>query len=130
MTPTVVICAYTLERWDALKEAVDSCRRQTLPCGEIILVIDYNEELEDRSRSEFPDVRVLANHLTKGLSGARNTGVLASTGDVIVFLDDDAYAEETCTILAGSPRPLIKTGIAPGSAMCPSARAAASRARG
>ena len=95
MTPTVVICAYTLERWDALKEAVDSCRRQTLPCGEIILVIDYNEELEDRSRSEFPDVRVLANHLTKGLSGARNTGVLASTGDVIVFLDDDAYAEET-----------------------------------
>ena len=28
-----------------------------------------------------------------GLSGARNTGVARSTGDVVAFLDDDAYAD-------------------------------------
>jgi O-antigen biosynthesis protein len=95
MSASVIICAYTLERWDALCEAVDSCRRQTRPPLEVIVVIDYNSELEERSRVEFPDVRVVANHLTKGLSGARNTGVLASVGEVVVFLDDDAYAEET-----------------------------------
>ena len=95
MSASIIICAYTLERWDALCEAVDSCRRQTLAPTEIILVIDYNQELEDRSRREFADIRVVANHLTKGLSGARNSGVLASTGDVVVFLDDDAFAEDT-----------------------------------
>ena len=95
MAASVVICAYTLDRWDALREAVDSCRRQTLEPTEIILVIDYNQELEDRARREFVDVRVIAKHLTKGVSGARNSGGLASTGDVVAFLDDDAFADET-----------------------------------
>ena len=94
MTPSVIICAYTLDRWSALQAAVESCRRQTTAPVEIILVIDYNQELEDRARREFPGVRVVANHLTKGLSGARNSGVLETTGDIVVFLDDDAYGED------------------------------------
>lgn len=95
MSVSVIICAYTLERWAALREAVESCRRQTLAPAEIVLVIDYNQELEERSRQEFSDVRVVSNHLTKGLSGARNSGVMASIGDVVAFLDDDAFAEES-----------------------------------
>jgi GT2 family glycosyltransferase len=95
MGTSVIICAYTMDRWDALVAAVDSCRHQTLPPIEIILVVDYNAELEDRARGEFLDVCVVANHLTKGLSGARNSGVLVSKGDIVVFLDDDAYAEDS-----------------------------------
>jgi len=93
MRLSVIICAYTMNRWTALVDAVNSCFAQTRTPDEIILVIDYNEELRERAAAEFPDVRVIANDMTKGLSGARNTGVIASSGDVLAFLDDDAFAE-------------------------------------
>lgn len=95
MSASVIICAYTLDRWSDLVAAVESCVNQTRPPGEIILVIDYNEDLERKSREEFANVVVVANTLSKGLSGARNTGVLVASGDVLVFLDDDAYAAPT-----------------------------------
>ena len=93
MNTSVIICAYTMDRWDALVDAVQSCVRQTMKPTEIILVIDHNDQLLDRAKLEFKDALVVANRSTKGLSGARNTGVATSTGDVIAFLDDDAYAE-------------------------------------
>jgi glycosyltransferase involved in cell wall biosynthesis len=73
--------------------AVESCNDQTLKPDEIVLVIDYNDALKTRARLELTSAHVVANQSTKGLSGARNTGVVASKSDVIVFLDDDAFAE-------------------------------------
>jgi len=93
MTVTVIICAYTLERWDALKHAVGSCLAQTMRPDQVVVVIDHNYELLERATSELDGVLVVANASTKGLSGARNTGVEASTGEVIAFLDDDAFAD-------------------------------------
>ena len=90
---SVVICAFTMDRWDTLMGAVGSCADQTLPPDEIIVVIDYNEELCRRATEEFTGARVVANQSVKGVSGARNTGVALASGDVIAFLDDDAYAE-------------------------------------
>jgi glycosyltransferase involved in cell wall biosynthesis len=95
MNTSVIICAYTLDRWDDLCAAVTSCHDQSRDADEVILVIDYNDALFARATEEFATTRVLANHETKGLSGARNTGVAASTGQVIVFLDDDAFGEST-----------------------------------
>jgi hypothetical protein len=37
-------------------------------------------------------VRVAPNDDARGLSGARNAGVRATSGDIVVFLDDDAQA--------------------------------------
>jgi len=94
MKTTIVICAYTMDRWDDLRAAVESCLNQTVPADEILLVVDHNQELLDRANTEIVGALVVANCSTKGLSGARNTGVASSSGDVVVFLDDDAYAEE------------------------------------
>jgi glycosyltransferase involved in cell wall biosynthesis len=93
MTVTVIICAYTLERWDALKNAVGSCLAQTRRPDQVVVVVDHNDELLERATAELEGVVVLANASAKGLSGARNTGVEASSGDVIAFLDDDAFAD-------------------------------------
>jgi GT2 family glycosyltransferase len=57
------------------------------------VVVDHNPALLERARATFADpVRVLPNAQRQGLSGARNTAVAAATGDVVVFLDDDAAA--------------------------------------
>lgn len=93
MGVSVVICAYTMDRWDDLVAAVRSCTVQTLKPEEVVVVVDHNETLFKRATLDLPGIRVIANDSAKGLSGARNTGVAASSGDVIAFLDDDAYAE-------------------------------------
>jgi glucosyl-dolichyl phosphate glucuronosyltransferase len=93
MSVSVVICAYTMDRWDALAAAVRSCFEQTHKPSDVIVVIDYNEDLLQRASHEFSGAVVVANRFEKGLSAARNTGIAAARGDVIAFLDDDAFAE-------------------------------------
>ncbi len=89
---SVVICAYSMDRWDALLAAIASIRGQTQPPREVILVIDHNPDLLDRARRELPDVCVANNHAERGLSGARNTGIGLAGGSIVAFLDDDAWA--------------------------------------
>lgn len=93
MSISVIICAYTMDRWEDLSAAVESAFAQSVEPSEVIVVIDYNDELLDRSRREFVNATVVANVATKGLSGARNTGVATSSGEIIAFLDDDAFAD-------------------------------------
>ncbi len=89
---SVVICAYTEARWKDLVEAVASVGDQTLPPREIIVVIDYNPALFNRVRAEIPGVKVVENTESRGLSGARNSGIAVAAGDIIAFMDEDATA--------------------------------------
>jgi hypothetical protein len=88
----VIIAAYTIDRWDHIREAVESVQRQTVPVLETILVIDHNAALLERARKEIPDITIIPNAGTRGASATRNTGVAASQGEVVAFLDDDALA--------------------------------------
>src|SRR5258708_37777636 len=90
---SVVICAYTEERWDELVATVESLQQQTLPPREVILVIDNNTCLLERARASLPDVILIENSEPQGLSGARNSGIAGAKGSLIAFLDDDATAE-------------------------------------
>ena len=97
----VVICAYSVERWDRLVRAVRSVQQQTLPPREVIVVVDHNAALLDRARHELTDVRVVENSEPRGLRGARNSGLYAATASCVAFIDDDAEAsEEWLEILA------------------------------
>ncbi len=89
---SVVICAYTHERWADTVAAVESVRAQDV-AAEVIVVVDHNPALLARARRALPrHVRVLRNAGRRGLSGGRNTAVSAASGEVVVFLDDDAAA--------------------------------------
>lgn len=90
---SVVICAYTEERWVTLSDAITEVRRQLRSGDELLVVVDHNEQLLERCGSALPGVVVVPNAHERGLSGARNTGVARARGDVVVFLDDDAVPE-------------------------------------
>jgi GT2 family glycosyltransferase len=92
-TASVVICCYTERRWDDIVDAVKSLTEQTVAPREVLLVVDHNEALLRRAEDAFDTVEVIANTRSRGLSGARNTGVDAATGEVVAFLDDDARAD-------------------------------------
>ncbi|MFF3564169.1 glycosyltransferase family 2 protein [Streptomyces sp. NPDC002574] len=92
---SVVICVYTEDRWGDILAAVASVRAQTLAAHEVLLVVDHNPALRGRLEEHYAGtpVRVLANAGPRGLSAGRNTGIAASTGEAVAFLDDDAVAE-------------------------------------
>jgi len=112
---TVIIIAYTMERWSLTCAAVDSVLNQTLPPREIILCVEGSSEFAERFREQWPQepgsvpaIRVQrqeptppaggrerASYACKGSrAGAeRNRGVMLAEGEVVVFLDDDAAAE-------------------------------------
>lgn len=89
---TVVICAYTTDRWANLLDVIESVRAQTVSPQETVVVIDHNVELYERLIEVVDDVTVVENRGPKGLSGARNTGVSLADTDIVAFLDDDAEA--------------------------------------
>lgn len=90
---SVVVCAFTEDRWEDICRVLGSLRAQTEAPGEIILVIDHCPALLRRARLAFPDVTVMPNHFQKGLAGGRNTGLAHARGDVVAFIDDDAAAD-------------------------------------
>jgi len=90
---SVVICAYSDERREQLYLAIQSVAQQRVAPLQIVAVIDHNERLMQDVAATFPGITVIANRHRKGLSGARNSGLEVSRGDVVAFLDDDAIAD-------------------------------------
>ena len=90
---SVIICAYTEARWDAMLSAVESVRQQSLSPRQIILVIDHNPVLFERSQAALNGITIIENREARGLSGARNSGIALATAGLIAFMDEDAIAE-------------------------------------
>ena len=89
---SVIICAYTEERWDLMVVSIESIKAQSLRPLELILVIDHNPKLYERVSNQYPNMNVIENQEKQGLSGARNTGIKAAKGNVLAFIDEDASA--------------------------------------
>jgi len=90
---SVIICAYTEDRFHDLVAAVESVKRQTIPPLEIIVIIDHNARLLEQVQAYIPDIIAIENSEPQGLSGARNSGMAIAQGALIAYLDDDAIAE-------------------------------------
>ena len=109
LSATVIICAYDEQRWEDLCAAVASIAAQEVPAAELVVVIDHNPALLERVRVAFPHVTSILNERTRGLSGARNSGIAVASGEIIAFLDDDAVAAPTWlgTLLTGYRTPQV-----------------------
>ncbi|MBT2533491.1 glycosyltransferase [Arthrobacter sp. ISL-48] len=91
-TTSVVICCYTMARWEILLDVIESVRAQTMPPQEVIVVVDHNEDLYKRLVAVVDDVTLVESAGPRGLSGARNTGAGMADSDIVAFVDDDAQA--------------------------------------
>lgn len=103
---SVVVPSYNVESY--LLECVRSLRASTYSNREIILVndgsTDNTPELCEQLADKYSDVRVVHQE-NRGLGPARNTGVAASEGDLLAFVDsDDTVPFDAYSIMAQSLR--------------------------
>ncbi|UCF08770.1 MAG: glycosyltransferase family 2 protein [Thermoplasmata archaeon] len=97
MKVSVVICTYSIDRLGYIEKTLKSLSAQTEKPFEIILVLDENKNLIKSAQARLSSLSSQLRILTTGepgLSKARNKGVLNATGDIIAFIDDDAFADD------------------------------------
>ncbi|GGK32693.1 glycosyl transferase [Pilimelia terevasa] len=115
----VSVVVPTRDRPTLLRAALAALRAQHHPGGVEVLVV-FDQSAPDAALAGGDDryrVRVLGNDRTPGLAGARNTGILAATGDLVAFCDDDdvwlpgKLAAQTAALAADPGAELVCTGI-------------------
>ncbi len=77
-----------------LEELIWSCQAQTWRNWELILVDDKSPDQSHMATAktysaEDPRIKLIASPTNGGISGARNVGISAATGDWVGFLDHD-----------------------------------------
>jgi hypothetical protein len=86
---SVVICTYNGAH--VIRDCLASLRQLDYPNFEVIVVNDGSTDATAAIVQEY-DVRLI-NTEQRGLSRARNTGMEATTGEIIAYTDDDAYPD-------------------------------------
>jgi GT2 family glycosyltransferase len=86
---SVVVCTYNGAR--TLAECLDGLAQLEYPDYEVIVVDDGSTDGTAAIARDY-DVRLIRTE-NRGLSAARNTGLEAATGDIIAYLDDDAWPD-------------------------------------
>src|SRR5690348_6834853 len=97
MDATIIVCTYN--RAASLRDTLQALRRLDSPagCEWEVIVVDNNSRDDTRAVVEevaasWPRLRYEFEG-AQGLSHARNRGIGAARGDVILFTDDDVLPE-------------------------------------
>lgn len=76
------------------REKTRRCLEQIEPHHEIVVVDNASEDgSAEMIRDGFPQARLIANPTNLGFGAANNLGCDHATGDVVLFLNSDAYAD-------------------------------------
>jgi hypothetical protein len=86
---SVVVCTYNGSR--TIRESLEGLRRLEYPRFEVIVVDDGSHDGVGDIVRHY-DVRLIRTE-NRGLSNARNTGLLAARGEIVAYLDDDAIPD-------------------------------------
>jgi glycosyltransferase involved in cell wall biosynthesis len=96
MKVSVVVCTYSMDRYEVFSEAVDSVLEQTYEPIEVVLVVDGNEGVYERVQADYGDVENVVTHNNdenRGISYSRTNGAELASGEIVAFIDDDGTAE-------------------------------------
>jgi GT2 family glycosyltransferase len=86
---SVVVCSYNGSR--TIRDTLEGLARVDYPDFEVIVVDDGSTDRVSAIASEY-DVRLIRTE-NRGLSNARNTGCEAATGEIVAYVDDDAWPD-------------------------------------
>lgn len=91
MTPSISVVVPTRDRPELLRRSLASIVGQRYDGDiEVIVVFDQGTPTDvGVPESDTRRIRTIANDRVAGLAGARNCGVLAATGDLVAYCDDD-----------------------------------------
>lgn len=87
--PNVSVIITTYQRANLVSQAIESVLAQTYTDYEIIVVNDGSTDNTREVLARFGDKITVIHQENKGLSVARNTGIMAAAARYIAFLDDD-----------------------------------------
>jgi len=87
---SVVVCSYNGAA--TIHDTLEGLRNLDYPDFEVIVVNDGSTDSTPDIVSEYPSVKLVATE-NRGLSNARNTGIETADGDLVAFIDDDAYPD-------------------------------------
>lgn len=88
MSPTASVIITTHNRPGLLPRAVASARHAGTDV-EVVVVDDASSDETARSCQALPGIRYVRVERNQGVAGARNVGLVASSGEYVSFLDDD-----------------------------------------
>jgi glycosyltransferase involved in cell wall biosynthesis len=117
--PLVSVVVPTRDRPEPLRRAVAAILGQSYR-GPVECVVVFDQSDPDLPWPELPAGRRLVcvgNRRTPGLAGARNSGILAATGELVAFCDDDdewlpeKLARQVARLLATPSAAVSTTGI-------------------
>jgi glycosyltransferase involved in cell wall biosynthesis len=86
---SVVVCSYNGAR--TIRDTLEGLRSLDYPDYEVIVVNDGSTDATPNIAPEYP-VRLISTE-NGGLSNARNRGWQAATGQIVAYIDDDAYPD-------------------------------------
>lgn len=86
---SVVVCSFNGER--TLRECLDGVCALDYPDFEVVVVNDGSTDRTAAIAASYP-VRLITTE-NQGLGSARNTGLNAATGEIVAYIDDDAYPD-------------------------------------
>jgi GT2 family glycosyltransferase len=88
--PDVSIIIVNWNVRDLLRDCLQSIAEQTRRTHEVIVVDNHSHDGSvEMIRSEFPDVRVIANQDNRGFAAANNQGIEVATGRSLLLLNPD-----------------------------------------
>ncbi|HEY9869067.1 MAG TPA: glycosyltransferase family 2 protein [Candidatus Obscuribacterales bacterium] len=119
IAPAIVVVIPYYQQDEFLAEAVRSVKAQTYANVEIVVVDDCSPGLPAARILEaagLSGVKVLRHEENRGLGAARNTGISASSAELIVSLDADDliapdYLEVTAALMAKGDYAVVSTSV-------------------
>src|SRR3954471_12820415 len=87
--PPASVVVPTRDRARYLAVALDSVLPQARAMDAEVLVVLDGPDAESAAVASARDARVIAHARSRGLNAARNTGIAETSGELVVFVDDD-----------------------------------------